>query len=148
MKKTIYKAGAVGALFVAASLAIAPAATAAPVTTSSSPTQVAPRAATGDGVWAPSHDEALAIIPLCQPLNLLNWLNQNFTDHGNDIAKFITANLASITGLLNGSSDPYAVLRLLLQDVLQVPVYAVNDTNFHIPATVGDILSFCESARS
>ncbi|AJT42042.1 hypothetical protein [Psychromicrobium lacuslunae] len=147
MKKVIYRSGVAGAVLVAASLALAPAATAAPVATVAKVSQPAPRATIGDGVWAPSHDEALAIIPLCQPLKLLSWLNANFTDHGKDIAKYLTENPAALAKALL-SLNPAEALKLLLKDFLQIPVYAINDTTFHIPATLGDILSFCASARS
>lgn len=145
MKKVIYRTGIAGAVLVAASLAIAPAATAAPA--ASAVGQSTPRAVIGDGVWAPSHDEALAIIPLCQPFKLLSWLNANFTDHGKDIAKYLSENPAALAKALL-SLNPAEALKLLLKDFVQIPVYAINDTTFHIPATLGDILSFCASARS
>ncbi|WP_031468929.1 hypothetical protein [Sciscionella sediminilitoris] len=110
--------------------------------------KTATRAAIGDGVWSPSHDESIAIIPLCRPLDLVDWLIKNFSDHGRDIAKFLGDNFNTIVHVVTVSLNPFELIEKLFKDVLQIVVYAVNDTKFHVPATVGDILSFCKSARS
>lgn len=145
MKNTT-RTSALASVVLAAGLVAVPAAQAAPV--------AAPAAVTvqtkkiGDGTWVPSHDEKLAIIPICGgPVAVLDWLNKNFTDHGNDLGKFLKSNGTFIKRLVSGASNPYEVLRFILMPFLQVPVYAVNDTVFHIPATLGDILSFCSSNR-
>ncbi|WP_392507240.1 hypothetical protein ACF3NT_08960 [Naumannella halotolerans] len=103
---------------------------------------------TGDGEWAPSHDEELAIIPICAgPVGFLKWLIPNFADHGRDLSKFVEGNFELLVAILNGSAQPWRVLELILKPFLQIPVYAVNDTLFHIPATLRDILGFCASVR-
>lgn len=104
---------------------------------------------TGDGEWAPSHDEELALIPVCSgPIAFLQWLGPNLADHGADFAKFITDNFNLLRAIVNGGAQPWRILELVLKPFVQVPVYAINDTLFHIPPTLGDILSFCSSARS
>lgn len=112
-------------------------------------TTATPSAVTGDGVWAPSHDEALALIPVCSgPLATLDWLVANFTDHGRDIRLAIVTNVTALRQILTFSANPYGLLRLAFQDILQAPVYAVNDTVFHQRATVSDILNYCASTRN
>lgn len=111
-------------------------------------TDTTTQSTTGDGVWAPSHDEALALIPVCSgPSATLDWLLANFTDHGRDIRLAIVTNVTALRQLLTFSADPYALLRLAFQDVLQAPVYAINDTIFHQTVTVADILNYCASTR-
>lgn len=103
----------------------------------------------GDGLWSPSHAEELAIIPICSgPGATLDWLVANFSDHGSDIGLYLKTHGAHIGQIVAGSADPDQTLQYLLTPVAQIPVYAINDTRFHVPPTVGDILSFCESARS
>ncbi|MBO0610885.1 hypothetical protein [Myceligenerans salitolerans] len=103
----------------------------------------------GDGTWSPSHDEETAIIPVCSgPTATLDWLFVNFSDHGTDLGHFLAENGDHIVRIVTLSSDPYETLQYLLTPFLQAPVYAINDTVFHQTATLGDILAFCESARS
>ncbi len=135
---------AAAAVATTATIAVAPAATAAPATSPApSTTQQA-----GDGVWSPSHDEKLALIPVCSgPAATSDWLYKNFTDHGRDIRSASDLNKAAIVSILRFSPDPFGLLKLAFRDVLQAPVYAVNDVKFHQTATVADILTFCKSAR-
>ncbi|MBY4010522.1 hypothetical protein HQP04_13040 [Rhodococcus fascians] len=145
MKRSIKTVIGATAVAISAATIASPVASAAPATTTGPTTQAAP---TGDGVWAPSHDEALALIPVCSgPTATFSWLNANFTDHGNDVKAAIKRNTALVTSILTFSASPYQVLEGLFVDVLQVPVYAVNDVVFHDPATVKDILTFCASTR-
>lgn len=103
----------------------------------------------GDGLWSPSHDEELAIIPICSgPGATLDWLVANFSDHGSDLGLYLRTHGARIGQLVAGSADPEQTLQYLMEPVLQILVYAINDTRFHIPPTLGDILSLCASARS
>lgn len=114
-----------------------------------SPAQPSATPPFGDGLWSPSHAEELAIIPICSgPGATLEWLVANFSDHGSGIGLYLRTHGAHIGQILAGSADPDQTLQYLLTPVLQVPVYAINDTRFHVPPTVGDILSFCASARS
>ncbi|MDN5669068.1 MAG: hypothetical protein L0G87_11810 [Renibacterium salmoninarum] len=145
MKKLLSSLVVVISLMLAGGLALAPAAAAE---TQAAPPTTSP-GEPGDGVWYPSHDESLAIIPICRgPLATLDWLNKNFSDHGRDSQKAFNTRSAQYTAWLLGSKDPYEFLALSYETVLQFPVYAINDTKFHVPATVKDILSFCASARS
>ncbi|WP_129789220.1 hypothetical protein [Promicromonospora panici] len=103
----------------------------------------------GDGAWSPSHDEEAAIIPICSgPTTTLDWLFVNFSDHGNDLGLFLKTNSDHIKQVVTASANPHQTLRYLLTPFLQVPVYAINDTVFHQSATLGDVLAFCESART
>ncbi|YAL83193.1 hypothetical protein ACMYYO_14915 [Dermacoccaceae bacterium W4C1] len=68
----------------------------------------------GDGTTAPTHDSGTAVIPLCNPISAIKWLNVNFTDHGRDIANY----------------------KFTLRTPLDVFQYAGADTLFHIPATL------------
>lgn len=129
------------ALAATASITTVPAATAAPTSV------LVGQDVIGDGVWAPSHDEALAIIPLCQPLKLISWLDANFSDHGEDIGNFLATRLPALFAAAF-SLNPWAAFQAILEPIAQLPVYAINDTTFHVPATLGDILSFCASARA
>lgn len=133
-----------GGALVLGSAGLAPAADAAPA-----PATGFSNGAPGDGVWAPSHEEELAIIPICGgPFALLDWLVKNFSDHGSDIGTYLEVNGDHLRQAITNSSDPYKTLEWALQPFLQIIVYAVNDTVFHIPATLGDILTFCSSLRS
>ena len=145
MKKTLARACVLGTTTAVMSLTVtAPAATASPARVT---TQVS-TATIGDGVWSPSHDESIALIPVCQgPLATLKWLGENFGDHGTDIGRFLAMNWTRLVAIATFSVDPYIALQYVLQPFLQLPVYAVNDTLFHIPPTLGDILTFCGSAR-
>ncbi|MGF0312060.1 hypothetical protein CH251_13080 [Rhodococcus sp. 06-462-5] len=145
MKRSIKTVIGAAAVAITAATIASPLASAAPATTTGPTTQAAP---TGNGVWAPSHDEALALIPVCSgPTATFSWLNTNFRDHGNDIKATIKRNTALATSILTFSASPYQVLEGLFVDVLQAPVYAVNDVAFHQPATVKDIITFCSSTR-
>jgi len=145
MKRSIKTVIGATAVAISAATIASPLASAAPATTTSPTTQAAP---TGNGVWAPSHDEALALIPVCSgPTATFSWLNTNFRDHGNDIKATIKRNTALATSILTFSASPYQVLEGLFVDVLQAPVYTVNDVAFHQPATVKDIITFCSSTR-
>jgi len=77
---------------------------------------------TGDGTTAPSHDTGLAVIPLCNPFNVLTWLNVNFADHGRDISNY----------------------QVTLQTPTQVFQYAGADALFHIPATLLSLGGFTD----
>ena len=130
--------------FVMSVAVLVPAADASTASPQTSATIVAGKI--GDGVWTPSHDEALAIIPLCKgPAATLDWLNKNFTDHGRDIGLFLKTQAALLKLVAQGNS--WALFQFVLTPVLQVPIYAINDTTFHVPATLKDILSFCASSR-
>lgn len=145
MKSAIQRSAVAVSAAAVLTLGIAPAAIAAPAAEAPTPTVAA---VAGDGVWAPSHEEALALIPVCSgPLATLKWLNSNFADHGNDIASALRRNVAMLTAILTFTAKPYDVLQLLFTDVLQVPVYAVNDVIFHQVPTTKDILTFCASTR-
>ncbi|MGP9618486.1 hypothetical protein ACT3S3_13600 [Corynebacterium sp. AOP40-4SA-5] len=87
-------------------------------------------------IWNPSHDEDLRNWNVCSgPAASWEWLLANFRDHGADIRESLSPNsLAELIGL---------PIRLLVQ----IPVYAIQDTLFHLPTTIGDILSYCSSAR-
>lgn len=152
MQRKLARGGALIAAVLSISLLAGPAASAASVSTDSAvsqSSQMRPKGTIGDGVWSPSHDESIAIIPVCQgPLAFIGWLNENFTDHGNDIAKFLRDNTAELIRLATTSPDPMAALKLALKPFLEIPIYAINDTKFHVPATLNDILHFCQSARS
>lgn len=103
----------------------------------------------GDGLWFPSHGEELAIIPICSgPAATLDWLIANFSDHGSDLGLYLRTHGDHIRQIVTGSADPDRTLEYLMAPFLQILVYAINDTNFHVPATLGDILGFCASARS
>lgn len=127
---------------------VAGADTLTPTAVTEAPAGVAPRAVIGDGVWSPTHEESLALIPVCSgPVATLKWLNLNFKDHGNDVRSALRTNFQMLVAIVTFTAKPYDVLKLAFQDVLQVPVYAVNDTIFHQVPTVKDILSFCASTR-
>ncbi|OLM09902.1 hypothetical protein Ae505Ps2_0023c [Pseudonocardia sp. Ae505_Ps2] len=97
----------------------------------------------GDGVWSPSHDASLQRAPLCQgPFATLDWLDKNFAAHGRDGQAQLAANLAALQ-----SGDPGKILGQAETSLLQYPIYAVNDTLFHVPATVGDVAALCASPR-
>ncbi|MDV8006924.1 MULTISPECIES: hypothetical protein [unclassified Rhodococcus (in: high G+C Gram-positive bacteria)] len=147
MKSAIRRSAVAVSIAAVLTLGVAPAAIAAPASDAAGQTPTI-SAVAGDGVWAPSHDEALALIPVCSgPLATLKWLNANFADHGTDIASALRRNVAMLTAILTFTAKPYDVLQLLFQDILQVPVYTVNDVVFHQVPTVKDILTFCSSTR-
>lgn len=79
----------------------------------------------GDGVTAPTHDVGTAVIPLCNPINVVTWLIVNFTDHGRDIANY----------------------KITLQTPTQVFQYAGADALFHLPATVASLGGFLNPVR-
>jgi hypothetical protein len=76
----------------------------------------------GDGTTAPTHDTGLAVIPLCNPFNVLTWLNVNFADHGRDISNY----------------------EVTLETPGQVFQYAGADALFHIPATLLSLGGFSD----
>lgn len=71
----------------------------------------------GNGTTSPSHDSSTAVIPLCNPISAIKWLNANFTDHGRDIANY----------------------KITLRTPLDVVEYAGADSYFHIPATLASL---------
>ena len=68
----------------------------------------------GNGTTAPTHDSGTAVIPLCNPINVIKWLDVNFTDHGRDIANY----------------------RFTLKTPTDIVQYAGTDALFHLPATL------------
>lgn len=98
----------------------------------------------GDGVWAPSHEEATRVIPLCKgPQAVADWLNVNFSDHGDDIAAYIERNSSVLTALASGNTGFFMTGILLSQAVVQIPSYAVSDALFHLPASTLAVATGC-----
>lgn len=116
------------------------------------PAQAAPAAVSsvktaasfGDGEWTPSHKESTRVIPLCKgPIAVAGWLNENFSDHGRDIAKYIKKNTGTLERLAAGKDSPLTTLTLLSRAVAQIPSYAVSDALFHLPATALSLATGC-----
>lgn len=98
----------------------------------------------GDGTWAPSHEESTRVIPLCKgPQAVADWLNVNFSDHGDDIAAYIERNSSVLTALASGNTSFFMTGILLSQAVLQIPSYAISDALFHLPASTLAVATGC-----
>lgn len=101
-----------------------------------------------DGFWGPSHGNATAVIPICQgPVAVARWLDVNFSDHGKDAEAYLKRNGATLTKLANGTLNPLTALYNVGQAIWEIPVYAANDTLFHLPATAVNIISLCGLIR-
>lgn len=152
MKTTLRLSTASVAVATAATLAMAaaPAASAAPA-----PTVVAAPEKKTEWVygwdseyWKPSHAESTRIIPICQgPVAFLKWLEVNFGDHGKDLAGYVKRNTKALEGLATGKINPILAPILVGILIVEIPVYALSDTIFHVPATAYDVLTLCSSVR-
>lgn len=98
----------------------------------------------GDGSWAPSHDESIAVIPLCKgPEAVGEWLDENFSDHGRDIDRYLERNWDVLTALATNQRSIVSTTVLLSYAVLQIPSYALTDSLFHLPPTALSLATGC-----
>lgn len=98
----------------------------------------------GDGTWDPSHDPSLAVIPICKgPAAVGEWLKLNFADHGNDIDAYIARNTTILQQLATAQMNPFLGPILLAGAIVQIPVYAISDALFHLPATALSLATGC-----